>query len=582
MMIVGTRNRSQRLALAGAVILAVLLVCAVAAPWLAPYDPTERVTRPFASPSGQHWLGSDDVGHDLLSMLIYGARISLFVGIVAAAVATVIGTVVGVAAGYARGAVDTVLMRFVDVVLSLPVLPLTIVIGVFAGPGLKTQVVVISAVLWAGMARELRAQVLTLRERDYIQAERAMGAGPLYVLRRHIAPAVVPLVVPQFVLTIKTAILLEAALAFLGLGDITAASWGAMLSMAHSRNAFLTDAWLWWVLPPGFAIAITVLAFALLGNAIEERYRPVLSARRRSRRRKASRLAAKRAGQELRDTASLAEGVCDERAPLVIDGLTVVYGQAGRGATEVSLDVAAGELVGLVGESGSGKSTVAAAVVGLLPAAARIAAGRVLVSGRDVATMTPAELRRTRGNHVSLIPQEALSALNPVRTIGSQLDEAVLAHRRCGRAAARERTLELLGQVGLDPDHVSAYPHQLSGGMRQRIVIAMALANDPDVLIADEPTSGLDVLREVEVLELLDELRVRHSLALLVVTHNLPVIERIADRIAVMKDGAIVEVGTAAQIADAPQHPYTRRLVASAPRLQPALGLQPALQEVAR
>jgi ABC-type dipeptide/oligopeptide/nickel transport system ATPase component/ABC-type dipeptide/oligopeptide/nickel transport system permease subunit len=553
--ILGMRTRSQRLASVGAAILGLLFVAALAAPWLSPYDPTERVARPFAVPSVQHWLGADDVGHDLLSMLIHGARISLFVGIVAAIAATTIGTLVGVLAGYARGVVDTVLMRIVDVMLALPVLPLTIVIGVFAGPGLRTQVMVISAVLWAGLARELRAQVLSLRERDHIQAERAMGAGPLYVLRRHIVPAVVPLVVPQFVLTIKTAILLEASLAFLGLGDISAASWGSMLSMAHARNAFLTDAWLWWVLPPGLAIAVTVLGFALLGNAIEERSRPVL---RRLRRRAKTAVA----------QADSAEG----RDPLVVDGLTVVYGEQGRiGAADVSFTVAAGEIVGLVGESGSGKSTVAGAAMGLLPSAARITGGRILVSGRDVATMSPTESRRMRGNRISLIPQEALSALNPVRAIGSQIDEAVLVHQSCGRTAARARTLELLAQVGLEGDLVDAYPHQLSGGMRQRVVIAMALANEPDVLIADEPTSGLDVLRKAEVLTLLDELRARHSLALLLVTHDLPVIERVADRIAVMKHGALVEIGSVAQITEAPQHPYTRRLVDSAPRLAPAL-----------
>ncbi len=542
------------MAAVGAATLGVLLIAAVAAPWLAPYDPTERVTRPFAAPSAAHWLGADDVGHDLLSMLIHGVRISLMIGVVAAVAATTIGTLVGVVAGYARGAIDTVLMRIVDVVLALPVLPLTIVIGVFAGPGLRTQVMVIAAVLWAGMARELRAQVLSLRERDYIQAERAMGAGSLYVLRRHIVPAVVPLVIPQFVLTIKTAILLEASLAFLGLGDISAASWGSMLSMAHARNAFLTDAWLWWVLPPGLAIAVTVLAFALLGNAIEDRSRPILRTPRRGGIRVANQPDAPVAAD-----------------PLVVDGLTVVYGEDGRGVNEVGFSVAAGELVGLVGESGSGKSTVAGAAMGLLPAAARVTAGRVLVSGRDVATMSARELRALRGNRISLIPQEALSALNPVRTIGSQLEEAIRAHQSRSREATRSRTVELLGQVDLAPEVADAYPHQLSGGMRQRVVIAMALANEPDVLIADEPTSGLDVLREAEVLALLHELRTRHCLALLIVTHNLPVIERIADRIAVMKDGALVEIGPAAQIIGAPQHPYTRRLVESAPRLAPAL-----------
>ncbi|MCK0093381.1 dipeptide/oligopeptide/nickel ABC transporter permease/ATP-binding protein [Rhodococcus sp. HNM0563] len=554
MTLLGTKTRSQRLALVGTVILGIPLLCAVAAPWLAPYDPTERVTRPFSKPSAEHLLGADDVGHDLLSMLIHGAQISLFVGVVAALVATTIGTVVGIAAGYLRGATDAILMRVVDVILSLPVLPLTIVIGVFAGPGLTTQITVISAVLWAGLARELRSQVLTLRERDYIQAERAMGAGPLYVLRRHILPAIFPLVIPQFVLTVKTAILLEASLAFLGLGDISAASWGSMLSMAHARNAFLTDAWVWWVLPPGIAIAVTVLGFALLGNAIEERSRPVLT-RARSRLR--------------RKTRPVDIPVTEENptAPLIVDDLTVVYGENGRGATNVSFTVAPGELVGLVGESGSGKSTVAAATIGLLPSAAQITSGRILVSGRDVATLSKDEFREIRGNRISLIPQEALSALNPVRTIGSQLDEAIRTHRRCTRREARDRTAELLTQVGLGADRADSYPHQLSGGMRQRVVIAMALANEPDVVIADEPTSGLDVLREAEVLALLDDLRTRYSLALLIVTHNLPVIERIADRIAVMKDGDLVEIGTASQISTDPQHSYTRTLVESAPRL---------------
>ncbi len=271
-----TRGRSRRFALTGVVILGVLVTVALAAPLLAPYDPAHRAGVPFTPPSGEHLLGTNDVGQDLLSELLFGARSSLLAGTVAALAATVLGAGVGIVAGYARGWVDTALMRLVDVVLSLPVLPLTIVIGVFAGPGLVTQIVVIASVIWAGVARELRAQVLSVRERDHIQALRAMGGRAGYVVPRHVLPAVTPLVVPQFVLATKTAILLEASLAFLGLGDITAKSWGTTLSLAHSRSAFLTDAWLWWVLPPGAAIAVTVLAFALLGYAFEERARPAL------------------------------------------------------------------------------------------------------------------------------------------------------------------------------------------------------------------------------------------------------------------------------------------------------------------
>jgi peptide/nickel transport system ATP-binding protein len=257
--------------------------------------------------------------------------------------------------------------------------------------------------------------------------------------------------------------------------------------------------------------------------------------------------------------------------PLTIVDLTVSYG-SGRdrvlAANQVSLSVAAGEVLGLVGESGSGKSTVAAAACGMLPAAASIEGGQVIVCGRDLATLQPHELRGLRGDRVALIPQEAMSALNPVLTVGDQIAEAITVHQTVGVAATHTRAQELLALVGLDPGRSRDYPHQLSGGMRQRVVIAIALANDPDVVIADEPTSGLDVLVQAEVLDLLDDLRRRLNLALLIVSHDLPMIERIADRIAVMRAGQLVEVGPWEQIVAAPQHPYTRHLLAAAPRLQ--------------
>lgn len=548
-------RRPRQLARAGALILALLGMMALAAPLLTPYAPDARVGRPFAPPSWAHPLGTNDVGQDLLSLLVFGARISLLVGIVAALAATIIGTSVGVVAGYTRGWVDAALMRLVDVVLALPVLPLTIVIGVFLGPGPSTQILVIASVIWAGTARELRSQVLSLREHAHIEAVRAMGGGSGYTLRRHVLPAVAPLVVPQFVLAIKTAIVLGASLAFLGLGDVTAQSWGTMLSFAQARSAFLTDAWLWWVIPPGLMIAATVLGFALLGYAFEERARPAL---RQSGTRTRSRPPASKPAEV---TAT---------APLQIEGLTVTYdvdGQRGPAVDGVSMSVGAGELVGLVGESGAGKSTVAAAATGLLPAGARITAGRVAVCGHDLVALDPAGLRALRGDRVALVPQEAMSALNPVVTVGSQLAEAITAHRSPGRARTRERVGELLELVGLDPARARDFPHQLSGGMRQRAVIAIALASDPAVLVTDEPTAGLDVLAQAEVLALLNGLRRHLGLALLLVTHDLPVVESVADRVAVMQGGRLVESGPVKQVTTDPQHPYTHSLVAAAPRL---------------
>ena len=548
-------------------LLGLLFVVALAAPLLAPYEPLDRVGRPFARPSGDHLLGTDDVGHDLLSALIFGTRISLVVGVAAAASATVVGVVIGSVAGYARGRVDAVLMRVVDIALALPLLPLVLVVGVFLGPGLVTEVLVISTVLWAAPARELRAQVLSTRELDHVLSARSMGAGGAHVLLRHVLPEVAPLLAPQFVFAVRTAILLEAALSFLGLGDTTAQSWGTMLAFAQARSAFLTDAWLWWVVPPGLAIAAAVLGFAFVGFGLEERSRPQLHRRRRG---GGSPVAVTSVGVTPTSEAA------GDRA-LVVEGLTVEYGVGDErlvAVRDVSLAVAAGETVGLVGESGSGKTSLVMAAAGLLRPPARVTAGRALLCGQDLGRLSAAGLRLIHGDRVALVPQQAMDALNPVFRVGDQIAEAITLHRPVGRAAARHRARELLEGVGVEARWAAHYPHELSGGMRQRAVIAMALANEPDLLIADEPTTGLDVVVAAEILDLLAELRDAHDMAMLVVSHDVAAVLRLADRLVVMRDGEVVEDGPAAVVATAPAHAYTRSLLEAVPRLRMAAGPQ--------
>jgi peptide/nickel transport system permease protein len=274
------RSRANRLGILGVAILIFFVLLAVLAPLVAPHDPSVQTGRPFASPSASHLLGTNDVGQDILSELIFGSRISLTIGVLAALVAIVVGGVVGIASGFFRGLADTLLMRFVDVTLALPFLPLLIVLAVFLGRSLVTMVFVISVVIWARPARVLRSQVLSVRERGDVQASRAMGARPRHTLLHHVLPAVGPLIIAQFVRAANIAILLEASLSFLGLGDPTNKSWGTVLYYANSRGAFLTGAWLWWVLPTGLLISMVVLAFAFIGYALEERTDPRLSAGR--------------------------------------------------------------------------------------------------------------------------------------------------------------------------------------------------------------------------------------------------------------------------------------------------------------
>lgn len=264
-------------------------------------------------------------------------------------------------------------------------------------------------------------------------------------------------------------------------------------------------------------------------------------------------------------------------APLLdVQHLTVVFDgvrspvTAVTAVNDLSFNIAAGETLGLVGESGSGKSVTAFSILRLLQPPGRVASGRVLFEGRDLLSLPEREMRQVRGARISLIFQEPMTALNPVMRVGDQIAEAITVHDRTDRAAAWDCAAELLDAVHI-PDarrRLRDYPHQLSGGMRQRVMIAIALACHPPLVIADEPTTALDVTIQAQVLDLLRELRARYDLALLLITHDFGVIAEMADRVAVMHNGSLVEEGPVRQILRAPVHDYTQRLLAAVPGMR--------------
>lgn len=273
---------------------------------------------------------------------------------------------------------------------------------------------------------------------------------------------------------------------------------------------------------------------------------------------------------------------------LDVEHLTTVFdlpAGAVPAVNDVSFTVGPGETLGLVGESGSGKSVTALSILRLIQPPGRIASGRIHFKGRDLLALPEAEIRKVRGAEIALIFQEPSTALNPVFTIGDQIAEALLVHRKATKAEARTRAVELLEAVHV-PDaavRVRAYPHQLSGGQRQRVLIAMALACRPSLIIADEPTTALDVTIQAQILDLLREMRSSLGLSLLLITHDLGVIAEIADRVAVMYAGRIVEHGPVREVLRQPQHPYTRGLLASMPgrhkgRLRAIEGSVPSLE----
>jgi microcin C transport system ATP-binding protein len=261
---------------------------------------------------------------------------------------------------------------------------------------------------------------------------------------------------------------------------------------------------------------------------------------------------------------------------LAIRDLAVAFVSSGRttlAVDRVSFDIGKGETLALVGESGSGKSVTALSILKLLPyPSAQHPSGAIVFKGRDLLPLSERDIRRVRGDDVTIVFQEPMTSLNPLHTIEKQIAEILLLHRGMTGAAARARTLEVLTQVGIpDPEtRLGSYPHQLSGGQRQRVMIAMALANEPDLLIADEPTTALDVTVQAQIIELLQELQKRLGMSLLFITHDLGIVRKIAQRVCVMKEGKIVEQGDVEQVFAAPTHPYTRALLAAEPKPDPA------------
>jgi peptide/nickel transport system permease protein len=552
----------------GLFMLITALFVAVFAPFIAPYDPYANVRVSifdiYQQPSAAHWLGTDDGGKDVFSALIYGSRVSLVVGFAAAAIALVIGGVVGIVAGYRGRRVGSALMRVTDFFLVIPDLALQIVIVAIAGQSLVNIILVIGALGWTTTARVVRSQTLSVRERKFVLRARAIGAGDLHILRRHVLPQVLPLMLANMVLVISLAILSESTLAFIGLGDPTVISWGQMLNFAFERGAVSAGAW-WALITPGLAIVWVVLGTTLLGTALEDVLNPRLKRHHLER--------ARKSGLPSGGSPSFAIARPEAAgAPLLsVQDLAVEFDSPGgplRAVNGVSFDLRRGETMGLVGESGSGKTTTALAMLRLLPPGGRIVGGRVLLDGEDLLALDENELRAVRWSRLSIIFQGAMNALNPVRRIGEQVSEAIRTHEPgIGRRSAARAAEEILERVGIARNRAAEFPHTFSGGMRQRAMIALALACKPDVVIADEPTTALDVMIQAQILELLAGLSSELGMATIIVTHDLGVVGQRCDRVVVMYGGIIAEEAEAFRLYAHPQHPYTQQLLASFPDL---------------
>jgi peptide/nickel transport system permease protein len=555
----------NRLAALGLAVVAGVALVALAAPLLPLADPDatrlgERLLRPL---SPGHLLGTDHLGRDLLARIVWGARVSLAVGAVASLFAAVAGSGIGLLAGYRRGALDSVLMRGIDVLMAFPYLLLALAIVAALGPGLTHAMLAIAVVNVPFFARTVRGTTVGVAGRPFVDAARLSGMGHARILLGEVLPNVLPVIVITLTTTLGWMILETAGLSFLGLGaQPPTADLGAMLGEA--RGLMVTAPHVATV--PGLVILLLVVGINLLGDGVRDVLDPRLKAG-----------VPGRPGMATAVAPGVGTDTGPEAAPgdavLAVTGLTTRFRRDGADAPaveDVSFAVRPGECLGVVGESGCGKSVTALSLLRLVPTPpGEIAAGRVVFDGRDLLAVPPADLTRLRGGRIAYVFQDPDTTLHPMIPVGRQVAEAIRVHRDAGRKEAADRAVALLDQVEIPEPALRArrYPHELSGGMRQRVGIAMALANDPDLLVADEPTTALDVTVQAEVLALLDRLRRERGMAVVLITHDFAVVGEVCERVLVMYAGRVVETGSVADVTGHPRHPYTRRLIAAAPRL---------------
>ena len=542
--------------LSALIYLTLLIAAGLLAPVLAPYPPDKQdLSQVLSGPTADHLLGTDSLGQDVLSRLLYGILPSLQNSLIALVVFLLVGVPIGLLAGYHGGVLDSVVSRTAELVLSIPpIILILVVLAVFSAS--PTAAMITLGVLAApGLTRVVRGATLGVREEWFITFAKVAGVGPLRIITTHVLRQVTGPILAQATVFAGISLAVQAALAFLGLIATTSPTWGGMIGEAS--QVITQDPWL--LFPPGIALALTVLAFGLLGDAIRDTTQADDAAAPQASRRPPTRVS----DQPVEPYTDDGGG-----ALLSVRGLQVSTGRTVL-VDDATFTIRPGQTVAVVGESGCGKSITALAVLGLLPAGVSVTGGQVLFNGTDLTTGGAKAYRSVRGSGIGYVAQDALGSLDPTHTIGSHLIEVIGVHEKLDKAATRARALELLQQVHLqDPQRVlRTYPHEVSGGMAQRVNIALALAGRPQLLIADEPTTALDVTVQAEILRLLHELRDTTHMAILLITHDWGVVADIADDAVVMYAGEVVESAEVATLFKRPRFPYSAALLSADPSL---------------
>ncbi|KAA9089975.1 dipeptide/oligopeptide/nickel ABC transporter permease/ATP-binding protein [Microbacterium radiodurans] len=549
---------SQAVLTGGFLVLA--FAAGVLAPLITQHGPNDSSLSAVNAPVGTegYLLGGDQSGRDIFARLIYSINTAAISGLIGAGVAIVIGMTAGLIGGYFGTRLRAGIEWLFSLIMAFPGLLILIALMPLTGGDFRATMLIFGILLSPGIYRIVRNVTVGVKGELFVDAARVSGVSTIRILLRHVMPVVRGPVIIATAFLIGTSIGVQSGLAFLGLGSAEEPSFGAMLSSGF-QNLYVHPLQFIW---PAALWGLMSASLVLLGNSL----RDALEGERPQ----AAKLGTKATRQRRAatgDPANIAAGQSD--VVLAIRDLRLGYpkpdGEMREILKGVSLELRVGETLGLVGESGSGKTQTAFAALGLLPPAARITAGSILLEGREILDLSEKDLRSLRGGTIAYVPQEPMSSLDSTFTIGSQLVEGIRATTSRSKREARAYALQLLARVGIaDPRATFAsYPHQISGGMAQRVLIAAAVAGKPKVLIADEPTTALDVTIQAEILDLLRDLQAEMGMAILLVTHNFGVVADMCDRIVVMRQGEIVESGDVFTVFRDPEHPYTRKLLDS-------------------
>ena len=510
---------------------------------MSPHDPDEiNFALANQTPSLEHPFGTDKFGRDLFTRTALGGRVSILIGFGATLAILLIGVVYGAISGFVGGRLDNGMMRFLDALYGLPYLPFAIItLQIIGTTNTWTMMIALSIASWFTTARIVRGQVLTLKENDYVRAAKAVGralvpdprAPPAAEHARRPDHRDLPRAAgrdPRRGVPLVHRPRHQPARRVVGRDG-----------RGRARRVFRSHPTA--IIVPSVAIATLVLCANFVADGLARRPRPA------------------NAG--------------DVTWPLleVNDLRTHFFTREGvvRAVDGISFAVEKGKTLGIVGESGCGKSVTALSIMGLIPKPpAKIVSGEVLFEGRDLTKLSEHELEDVRGREIAMIFQDPMTSLNPTLTIGTQITETIRRHYDVPQKQANKKAIELLEEVRIPraAERLTDYPHRFSGGMRQRVMIAIALSCDPKLLIADEPTTALDVTVQASVLDLLDDLRHEHDMAMIIITHDMGVVAEAADDIVVMYAGQVVEQASTLDLFDHPEHPYTEALLGALPQLE--------------